>query len=251
MGEDSERQLRLLGPFRARVNDRLLVVPHSVERLLALTALVGPLARSHAAATLWPDADGTRASANLRSALSRMTSIDDGYIVVTGDVLGVREDVAVDLNDAMGWANETIYGACAASAGPPDSIGKELLPGWDEEWLINARERLRLLSTQALQSAAESLIAAGRPGEAMPYALLAVQAEPWSESANRLIIEIHARRGDPSNALRRYHRFQRALEHELGVQPGPDMVAVIRGLYPLGAPSVDGLVRRTAHRGRP
>lgn len=61
-----------------------------------------------------------------------------------------------------------------------------------------------------------------------------MQAQPWSESANRLLIEIHARRGDSSSALRRYHRYRDVLERELGVQPGPDMLAVIRQLYPFG-----------------
>ncbi|WP_443027378.1 AfsR/SARP family transcriptional regulator [Sphingomonas sp. LR61] len=114
----------------------------------------------------------------------------------------------------------------------------------DEEWLTDVRERLQLLQTQALEVAAERLIAAGRTAEALPYALSAVQAQPWSESTNRLIIEIHARRGDPSNALRRYHRFRRALEEELGVQPGPDMLAAIRQLYLRQHPSG---TRRTTH----
>ncbi len=56
---------------------------------------------------------------------------------------------------------------------------------------------------------------------------------------NRLTIEIHARRGDPSNALRHYRRFRRELDRELGVEPGPDIRAAIRQLYPFGSPLVD------------
>ena len=228
--------LRVIGPFQARRDGHITALPHSAERILAAVALVGPLARPHAGALLWPDAEPGRASANLRAALSRLAAAAAGFLQVSGEVLSLNDSVVIDLDQALAWVNATIYGAAqtAVTAAPPPSVGRELLPGWDEEWLINPRERLQLLQSQALESAAERLIAAGRPAEALPYALSAVQAQPWSESANRLIIEIHARRGDPSNALRRYHRFRRALEDELGVQPGPDMLAAIRQLYPFG-----------------
>ncbi len=41
----------------------------------------------------------------------------------------------------------------------------------------------------------------GRHAEALPYAPGAVELQPWSDSANRLEIEVYARRGDQSNAL--------------------------------------------------
>lgn len=236
MSAAPQRQLRLIGPFQARVDNRAQVTPHSVARLLAVLALVGPMSRAHAAELLWPDADLTHGSANLRSTLARFSAVTAGFIEVTGNVLAIADGVRTDVDDAQRWINATIYGAAtqAVTDAPPAQIGRDLLPGWEEDWLDDPRERLRLLQTQALETAAERLIAAGQPAEALPYALAAVQAQPWSESANRLIIEIHARRGDPSNALRRYRRFRAALEDELGVQPGPDMIAAIRQLYPFG-----------------
>ena len=231
---DSTRQLRLIGPFQARRSGRTESVPHSAARLLAMLTLVGPMSRLHAGEQLWPDTDQARSSANLRSTLTRLNAVDNAFLEITGDVLSLSEDVAVDVDDVLTWVNLTIYGAAtqAATTAPPPSIGKEVLPGWDEQWLTDPRERVRLLQAQALETAAERLIAAGRPAEALPYALAAVQAQPWSESANRLIIEIHARRGDPSNALRRFRRFRAALQLELGIQPGPEMLAAIRQLYP-------------------
>lgn len=233
---ESHRELELIGPFRARSNGRTQVMPHSVARLLALVAVVGPMARVHVGEQLWPDADQARASANLRSTLVRLNAIDDQFLEVNGEVLTLAEKVSVDVDAVLTWVHATIYGAAtqAAISAPPASIGREILQGWEEPWLTDPRERIRLLQTQALETAAERLISSGRPAEALPYALAAVQAQPWSESANRLIIEIHARRGDPSNALRRFQRFRAALERELGVQPGPEMLASIRQLYPFG-----------------
>jgi DNA-binding SARP family transcriptional activator len=217
-----------------------------VARLLAVLALVGPMSRAQATGLLWPGADAAHGSANLRSTLARVNTVTHGFVETSGNVLALTDGVHTDVEDALDWIHATIYAATsqAVSGAPPPSIGKELLPGWEEDWLEEPRERLRLLQTQALETAAERLLAGGRPAEAFPYALSAVQAQPWSESANRLLIEIHARRGDPSNALRRYRRFHTALETELGVQPGPDMIAVIRQIYPFGIAMADQLDRR-------
>lgn len=243
-GSVAGRQLRLVGVFQARRHGRLLQVRHSTARLLAAAALVGPFSRSSAAQMLWPDTDADRAMASLRSALTRMVAMDPGFLELSGSVIALGEDVDVDVAQVMAWVNDTIYGSPtqAAVAAPPDSTGRELLSGWEDEWLTDTRERLRLLQSQALETAAERLIAAGRPGEALPYALAAVQAQPWSESANRIIIEIHARRGDRSNALRRFHRFRGALKRELGVAPGPDILAAIRQLYPFDVLAPDSPV---------
>ena len=235
-----QRELRVIGPFQARLDGHVRPMPHSVERVLALVALVGPLARSHAGRLLWPDAAPTRANANLRAAISRLGVVSEGFVHTSGEVLALDEDVSLDLDAAHAWIDATIYEATQTAVRPPPvSIGRPLLSGWEEEWLDVPRERLEMLKAQALETAAERLLAAGRPAEALPYALSAVEVQPWSESANRLMIEIHARRGDPSNALRRFRRFRRALEQELGVQPGPDMLAAIRQLYPFGSPLID------------
>ena len=234
------RELRVIGTFQARIDGHVRPLPHSVERLVALVALVGPLARPYASRLLWPDAPAGRARANLRAAVSRLTVAADGLVHVSGEVLSLGEGVVVDLDAALAWIDATIYDASRTAVTPPPiSVGRPVLPGWEEDWLDGTRERLQVLSAQALETAAERLLSAGHPAEALPYALSAVDLQPWSESANRLVIEIHARRGDPSNALRRYRRYRRALEQELGVQPGPDMLAAIRQLYPFGNPLAD------------
>jgi len=86
-------------------------MPHSVERVLALVALVGPLARSHAGALLWPDAPPTRASANLRAAISRLGVVAEGFLHMSGEILALAEDVSLDLGAAHAWIDATIYEA--------------------------------------------------------------------------------------------------------------------------------------------
>lgn len=230
-------ELQLMGPFRMRRQGAPLQLPYGVARLVAALAIIGPMSRSQAAGLLWPDVTQQQALANLRTTLSRLIRKTREAVESDGDILSLSEGVIVDVEKLTDWINDTIYGVgdpAGELTGPPPGIGRQLLAGWSDDWVTDNRERLRTLTAQALQSAAARLLALGRPAEALPYGLAAVQTEPWSESANRILLEIHARRGDPSSALRQYEKFRRVLLHELGVPPAPDIVAVIQQLYPFG-----------------
>ncbi|KGM10600.1 AfsR/SARP family transcriptional regulator [Cellulomonas bogoriensis] len=229
--------LQLLGPFRLRVEGRTRPVAHSVARVLAALALEGAMSRTQIAALLWPDTDTNQGLSNLRTILSRLGRTVPGVVECEGSVVALAETVSVDVDAVMSWVTSTIYGGGGPPAeltGPPAELVRPLLAGWDDPWAAEHRDRLRLLTSQALECAASRLLVLGRPAEALPYGMAAVSVEPWSESANRVLIEIHARRGDPAGALRQYERFSRALERELGVQPAPDIVALIRQLFPFG-----------------
>jgi DNA-binding SARP family transcriptional activator len=223
-------------------------VPRSAARLLAAVGLLGPVSRSQAAGLLWPDGTQGQAMANLRTALSRLGLIDGGFVLAAGDVLELRDGVHLDVWEVMAWVNASIYGTTPPVDGlrpPPVEVGKELLAGWSDDWLAEWRERLRILQTQALETVAEGLVAVNRCAEALPYALSAVQAQPWSESANKIVIEIHARRGNPSSALQQFYQFRSALRRELGVEPGSDIVATMRHLYPFGTGTARAAAERT------
>lgn len=228
--------LALLGPLRLRTDGRRVALAQPSARLLAALALDGPMSRERAADRMWPDSPSGRALANLRTGLSRLRRAAPGVIDVGGPVLALADDVHVDVDDVMTWVNATIYDDAATNerSGPPPEVARELLAGWDDEWARDHRERWHVLIGQALETAASRLLSLGRPAAALPYGLAAVTVEPWSESANRVLIEIHARRGDPAGALRQFDRLSRALKAELGVAPTPDLVALIRQLYPFG-----------------
>jgi DNA-binding SARP family transcriptional activator len=226
-----------MGPFRLRHRGRTLRLSHGVARLVAALAIIGPMSRSQAAGLLWPDVPQQQALANLRTVLSRLIRMTRDTVEADGGILSLSEHVAVDVDTVRRWINGTIYGtgdSAGELTGPPPDVNRLLLAGWSDDWVVDSREQLRTLTAQALQSAAGRLLSLGRPAEALPYGLAAVEIEPWSESANRILLEIHARRGDPTSALRHYERFGRILHQELGVPPAPDIVAVIRQLYPFG-----------------
>ena len=55
-----------------------------------------------------------------------------------------------------------------------------------------------------------------------------VEHDPVDEEASRALIESALRRGERAEALREYRRLERALEDELGVEPGPETAALYK-----------------------
>ncbi|MEJ8672852.1 bacterial transcriptional activator domain-containing protein [Streptomyces sp. MS1.AVA.1] len=98
--------------------------------------------------------------------------------------------------------------------------GEDLLPGWDEDWVLLERERLRQMRLHALDALAESLTRQGKPALALEAAWACVRSEPSVKAP----IELPPRRISPREiSPKRYvtHAFRRLLHEELGVEPSP------------------------------
>src|SRR5690349_10606471 len=135
--------VKLLDGFELRCQGRPVALPMSAQRLLAYLA-VHPcsLRRMHVACSLWMDSPEERAFANLRSALWRLQQASRNLVDAGGGSLGLHPELRVDLHDAAGLARELLDRRPGAA--PPRTSWRilrgELLPGWDEEWLIVERE---------------------------------------------------------------------------------------------------------------
>ena len=74
MAESSSCQLCLIGGFELCCNGSAHDLPEAAKRLVAFLALhPKPQVRSYVSGSLWPDKPESRAAANLRSALWRLT----------------------------------------------------------------------------------------------------------------------------------------------------------------------------------
>jgi len=231
-GDDSteRNQLQLMGVFRVRSGGRpALVLPHAASRLLAYLAIFGATGRHELAGALWLDTVQRRASADLRTALWRLRKATGALVQVNRSTVALSDTVTVDLHAVEAWALAAIAATAtdATSHSPPPGTGRTLLPGWDEEWLLQPRERVRLLQVQANESLGYRLLAAGDPAGALPYALQAVQSDPMRESANQLMVEIHLRQGNLIEARRHYERYRRLLRDELAIEPGIGITSLI------------------------
>jgi len=218
-------RLCVLGPFAVLRDGTPLRVRPSAQRLLALLAVLGPLRREAAAAALWPASGPATALGNLRNALHRLRQDTTGAVTVSGCVLHLAE-IDTDIAALRAWAWGAVRGE-GDWATPPELPGQDILPSWDDEWLIQPREEFRLARIYALESAAQRLLAAGRCGESAGLASAAARADPLRESANRLLIEAHLRNGNRLDALSQYAAYRDLLAEELDVSPGCAVTALV------------------------
>jgi DNA-binding SARP family transcriptional activator len=229
-GLGAQLSLHLLGPFRARRGEHATPLPRSAARVLAYLAIHSAASRQQVSGALWPDVPQSRASSDLRTALWRLQRVADEFVLVGGETLAISERVAVDVQQVVDWATRTVAGT--GELPPPRGSGRELLPGWDEEWLEDARERIRLLTVQAFESVAERLLTAGRPAEALPHLLQVTEIDPLRESAQQLMVELHLRQRNVHEALRQYRRYERLVRRDLGIEPGVGLRSLLSRYAP-------------------
>lgn len=225
-------QLRLTGEFQLFIGDRSVAVPHGVQRLLAfLTIARLPVHRSRVAGQLWPDVAECRALGNLRSVLWRLRHVPASVMRPIGDRLGLDPAVRIDLRELTELATEMLEQVDTASDRIRELVDAgEILPGWEEEWLVIERERYRELRMRALERACETMIARGDTGHGVQACLAAVEAEPFRESAQRLLVRLHLAEGNRAAALRSYLAFRDLVENELGIEPSDLMRDLVAGL---------------------
>ncbi len=226
-------RLNLTTEFQLLNRSRAVDVPHGVQRVLALIALAGqPMQRSRIAGQLWPDVPEWRALGNLRSALWRLRPAGREVTRLVGDRVALDPQVVVDVDSLTQLAE------CLLDE--PDDAGLrrlpelvaavEILPDWEEDWLDHHREHYRELRLRALERACEATIARRDTRHGLQACLAAVEAEPFRESAQRLLVRMHLSEGNRAAALRAYLAFRDLVERELGIEPSDQMDELVVGL---------------------
>ncbi len=227
-------QVQLLGDFAVMAAGQAVQLRLGGQRLLAFLGLSHrPVPRTRVAAALWPDSAATQASANLRAALTRLPHPNGHRLTVSSTTdLSLSEHVDVDV-----WTCDREVRRLRtppepemphpADPGPTDEmlslLDSDVLPSWDDDWILVERERHRQLRLHALEALSSSLRAVGRFGEALQAALAAVAGESLRESAHRRVIEIHLAEGNPGEALRQFEIYRHLLYEELGLRPSPSI----------------------------
>ncbi|HSK58170.1 MAG TPA: AAA family ATPase, partial [Actinomycetospora sp.] len=238
-----------LGRFELRLDgeDPTPLASARAESVLALLLLEGggPLPRASVASAIWPDSTDAQARTNLRHVLHDLRhglpSIDR-YLEVGPHELRLRPDVPLrtdvtlleDLLSDRGPATDDRDVARLHALREAVALGAgELLEDHDDEWLREHRERLRRGLHDALAELVTLCERSGAVDEAVRHAERLRRADPLREDAYRLLMRLHAARGDRARAARVYHQCASTLEHELGVGPSPDTRAAYDALLPV------------------
>lgn len=220
---------------------RLFVTPHlpaggvnrDARRLLALLALRGALTRAEIRRVLWPDEHDSASAARLRNSLWRLAEARSVLLHESGGFLDLVPDVSVDVDQLFQAAAAVDEGL----TGIPASVFEaDLLPGWDEDWLVVDRERVRQARLHALEGLSAWHLEARRYGAALDAGLAALNADPLRESAHRAVIRAHLAEGNLCAAIRQYQRCRDLLWDDLGVMPSRALQDLVAGLPTISSP---------------
>jgi DNA-binding SARP family transcriptional activator len=189
--------------------------------------------------TLWPEADGDRAMRNLKVALSRLRRIGCRkgeeplhWIEVRGRHVSLVETVCVV--DSIRFRRKL---ATAMKQGINRDLLLEALDLYKEDflaheknesWIIRHREILREEFLKGVISLSHACIEAGEPERAVPYLQKAFDTDPLNGEVSHCLMRCHLEMGSRSGALKVFKKAKQILKKELGIEPGPSLMALAR-----------------------
>lgn len=221
------RSVHLLGNLRVDMNGAVPAVPEGSKRLLVFLAVQHRrVGRKWVAALLWPDGNDERAAGNLRSSLWRLRGAGIDVLDTDKWSIGLAEDVLIDIESVDQWAGRVIRGRGGdedLQIHPWCVEALDLLPGWYEDWMIMTRERLRHRVLHALEALSRCLSEGKRHDEAVEAAMLAARAEPFRDSAQRVLIAAHLAEGNWIEGQRSCRVYLDMLRRDLGIEPPSDL----------------------------
>jgi DNA-binding SARP family transcriptional activator/TolB-like protein len=214
------------GPIRGRA---------AYKRRMAILAVLAvargrPVGRERLIGLLWPDHPADAARHSLSEALSVLRrELGDQLFVSFGDEVALNPDVAgsdvdVFLRALEGGRTEE---AVAAYGGP-------LLDGFYvsgtaefERWVDGERDRLARAYAGALETLADQAQADGDAARAAEWARRLAAHDPYSSRAALRLAGALEAAGEPGAALRAAAAHASLLREDLGVEPDPELAALV------------------------
>ncbi len=203
--------------------------------LLAYLGLEGPSPKFALASLLWPDSAPQTVRANMRQLLRRLRLAGPGEAWVDADSerLELGPSLAVDAARLKVAARNQEH-ARVLEALPAEGPGL-LLAGFDFDdcpelarWVEGVRAAIDGWVRKAREAEIERYTSLGDWSAALALAQSWVQQEPESEQAGVHLIRLHYLRGDRGAALAAFERLRSMLSRELGVDPMPETLALVR-----------------------
>ncbi|MEJ2886318.1 AfsR/SARP family transcriptional regulator [Actinomycetospora aeridis] len=236
-------RVHLLNGFRVDVAQQEVMLPAHAQRVLAYLALSRPTAgapmrRTPLAELLWGDGTSQRAQASLRTSLWRIRQAHVGLVHADRERVHLGEGVEVDVERSLAQADRLLRADRDLEARDTSiaDLVADLLPGWEEEWLLLERERIRQVRIHALEALAHRQCRLGRIVPALDAAYAAIAAEPLRESAHASLVEIHLAQGNVVEARRQVDQYARLLWAEMRLRPSAVLVARVSADCAVPAP---------------
>lgn len=234
-------ELRMLGPPRVELNGE----PVELQRRKALALLIyvaitgQPQSRDTLATLFWPDHDQSRARAYLRRDLAVLNnSLAGDWLLIERDIVELKcgPDIWIDVNhfhkllsasQQHGHPPVEVCPNCLSSLSQAVELyTDDFLAGFTlrnchefDDWQFFQTESLRQELAAVLERLVQGYGAQGTYDAAIPYARRWVALDPLHGAAQRWLMQLYDRSGQPSAALRQYEEYVDLLEAELGLPP--------------------------------
>lgn len=254
---ESTTELRLLGASDLLIDGAPIDHPdwrrERVRALLTYLVLHPDTTRERVMAALWPDVPSDSARRSLRTTLNMLLAVLEPartggdasffvrssgqrirFVIARGDRPGLAVDVdefEALLDEAEGWE---AAGISSRSIDPfrrgVEIYRGDLLADGYDDWVVMSRDRLRSRFLAAAIRLGELLLATRQAPEAVAVASRALEVEPGSEQAHRVLIAAHLESGDLATARRSLATCERALA-DFGGPSDPSTLELIRRVH--------------------
>ncbi len=248
--------LELLGGFRVLKVDTEVSLPYkSARALLAFLVLhPGRISRSQLVTQLWTDVSEPTARRRLSQALWRLfQALPELEPVLCADAESLWLSPAKMLEvDVMRF--ETGLQTDGGLLSDRDleiyqsellTYRGELLPDWNDDWILEHRERFKTLYVSSLARVTAAFEWREQPEMALEMARRWLAGDPFDEASHRAIMRLEAALGQIARALEQFEVVRELLMRELGVLPQAETqqlrTRLQAGLVDVNTPSQLGL----------
>ncbi len=232
----------LLGRFQAR-RERAeweQLDGHKLQEIISYLLLFRqrPHQREVLAGTLWGASSPPRSRKNLRQSLWQLQEKrQTAEVSPPSTPLLLVEKEWVQINQDGIWLDveelEAAFDGVQSTPGEQLTIDQaaeieravelyrgDLLEGWQEDWCVFERERLRAINLTMLEKLVGYCEASGRFEEGLIHGERLLRHDRAHERAHWRMMRLNYLAGDRTGALRQYDKCRSALAEELGVAPG-------------------------------
>ncbi|MFK4084400.1 BTAD domain-containing putative transcriptional regulator [Kribbella sp. NPDC020789] len=235
---------RVLGPMELEVDGEPVPLgSRQVRRLLAALVLADnrPVADGDLAELLWPGSEDALRALRVRVWRLR-TALGAAGECLERTPSGYRLALSAEVTDHHRFADLVASGlhrlAMRDAAGAIDDLEAALGLWRGEPWpdlagsalAVGVRSRLRELHEQAREEVEAGRLAVGEAWVAVRSLTQLVADSPYRERRWELLAQAYLLAGQPERAAAELRRFRTLLADQLGLDPGPALVALERRL---------------------
>lgn len=216
--------------------------------LIYLAVTQQTFTRAALAGFFWGDMPEDKAQTNLRKSIANLRQLVDDYLIVTRHTLAFNSatDFWIDCAEIAALVDRHT-GRAPSPADAQEALELyrgDFLEGFHlrdtlefEQWVLGQRAAWRDRMFPVFDTVIDHYIRIGQYKDAIDYGLRLLQIEPWREEVCRTLMLLYGRLGQRSTALNQYQQCRLALEAELGVEPAPETVALMRRIRYAPAPN--------------